>query len=91
MVNGRFIVPQTAPISNTAYTVRGSKVIKGYVISNDDQFSPDGNVGLHGQRGQCRQSDEPGDARAASDPDGRRRHLYAEFPGRLREHAAGRG
>jgi hypothetical protein len=44
MVNGRFIVPQTAPISNTAYTVRGNSVIKGYVISNDDQFSPDGKV-----------------------------------------------
>lgn len=44
MVNGRFIVPQTAPVSNTAYTVRGNSVIKGYVISNDDQFSADGNV-----------------------------------------------
>jgi hypothetical protein len=44
MVNGRFIVPQTAPISNTAYTVRGNSVIKGYVISNDDEFSADGNV-----------------------------------------------
>lgn len=44
MVNGRFVVPQTAPISNTAYTVRGNSVIKGYVISNDDQFSQDGKV-----------------------------------------------
>ena len=44
VVNGRFIVPQTAPISSTAYTLRGSKVIKGYLISNDDQFSADGNT-----------------------------------------------
>jgi hypothetical protein len=44
MVNGRFIVPQTAALSSTAYSVRGSSVIKGYVISDDDQFSPDGNV-----------------------------------------------
>jgi hypothetical protein len=44
MVNGRFIVPQTAPTSSTAYTIRGANVIKGYVISNDDQFSVDGNV-----------------------------------------------
>ena len=42
--NGRFIVPQVAPISNTAYTIRGSNVIKGYVVSDDDEFSPDGNV-----------------------------------------------
>ena len=45
MVNGRFIVPAgRADLSNTAYTVRGKNVIKGYVISEDDQFSPDGNV-----------------------------------------------
>ena len=44
MVNGRFAVPQTAPASSIAYTVRGSSVLKGYVISDDDQFSPDGNV-----------------------------------------------
>jgi hypothetical protein len=44
MVNGQFIVPQTAPISNLAYTVVGKNVIKGWVISNDDEFSPDGNV-----------------------------------------------
>jgi hypothetical protein len=44
MVNGRFVIPQTAPASSVAYTVRGSSVIKGYVISDDDQFSPDGNV-----------------------------------------------
>jgi hypothetical protein len=44
MVNGQFIVPQTAPISNLSYTVVGSNVIKGWVISNDDEFSPDGNV-----------------------------------------------
>ena len=44
IVNGRFIVPQTAPISNTAYTIRGGSVIKGYVVSNDDAFSADGNL-----------------------------------------------
>ena len=44
MVNGRFVVPQAAPVSGTAYTVRGNKVIKGYVVSADDQFSADGNV-----------------------------------------------
>ncbi len=44
MVNGRFIVPNADPISSVAYTVRGGSVIKGYVISNDDEFSVDGNV-----------------------------------------------
>ncbi|HXB32741.1 MAG TPA: hypothetical protein VNV35_04940 [Puia sp.] len=44
MVNGRFIVPQAAPVSNLAYTVRGANVIKGYVISANDEFSRDGNV-----------------------------------------------
>ena len=44
IVNGRFVVPQTAPVSNTAYTLRGGGVVKGYVVSADDQFSPDGNV-----------------------------------------------
>ena len=44
MVNGRFIVPRTAPQSNVAYTVRGANVTKGYVISADDEFSVDGNV-----------------------------------------------
>jgi len=44
IVNGRFVVPQAAPVSDTAYTVRGGGVVKGYVISADDQFSPDGNV-----------------------------------------------
>ena len=44
MTNGRFVVPQLAPTSATAYTVRGNRVIKGYVISDDDQFSPNGNV-----------------------------------------------
>jgi hypothetical protein len=42
IVNGRFVVPQNAPLSDTAYTIRGGGVIKGYVISADDQFSPDG-------------------------------------------------
>ncbi|HVH76575.1 MAG TPA: hypothetical protein VM755_16790 [Stellaceae bacterium] len=44
MVNGRFIVPRTAPLSNLAYTVSGGSVVKGYLISADDEFSPDGNV-----------------------------------------------
>ena len=44
IVNGRFVVPQTAPVSNTAYTLRGGGVVKGYVVSADDQFSPDGKV-----------------------------------------------
>ena len=44
MINGRFIVPKTEPISSLAYTVKGGSVIKGYVISNDDEFSADGNV-----------------------------------------------
>jgi hypothetical protein len=44
MVNGRFLVPMTAPISNLAYTVHGTNVVKGYVISNDDEFSVDGNT-----------------------------------------------
>jgi hypothetical protein len=44
MINSRFIVPKTAPISSLAYTVKGGSVIKGYVISNDDEFSADGNV-----------------------------------------------
>ncbi|MGH3578847.1 MAG: hypothetical protein ACRDU0_14990, partial [Mycobacterium sp.] len=44
MVNGRFVVPKAAPLSNVAYTVKGNSVTKGYVISGDDQFSADGNV-----------------------------------------------
>ena len=44
VVNGRFIVPGTAPVSSLAYTVHGTNVVKGYVISNDDQFSIDGNT-----------------------------------------------
>ena len=44
MINGRFIVPQAAPKSNVAYTVKSNTVTKGYVISGDDQFSVDGNV-----------------------------------------------
>ncbi|HZQ43465.1 MAG TPA: hypothetical protein VFA99_09440 [Acidobacteriaceae bacterium] len=47
MVAGRFIVPQAAPVSNLAYLVNVDKTgkgtaIKGYVVSADDQFSPDG-------------------------------------------------
>ena len=44
MVNGRFIVPMTAPVSSLAYTVNATNAVKGYVISNDDQFSADGNT-----------------------------------------------
>ena len=44
MVNGQFIVPGTAPVSSLAYTVVGGEVIKGYVISEDDEFSADGNT-----------------------------------------------
>ena len=44
MVNGRFFVPNAGPVSSDAYTVRGGNVIKGYVISSDDEFSVDGNV-----------------------------------------------
>jgi hypothetical protein len=47
MVAGRFIVPQADPLSNLAYRVSvdkngKGKAIKGYVISADDVFSPDG-------------------------------------------------
>jgi hypothetical protein len=44
IVSGRFILPRTPPLSNVAYTISGSSVVKGYVISNDDGFSPDGNL-----------------------------------------------
>jgi hypothetical protein len=44
MVNGRFIVPRAAPLSSLAYTVSGGRVIKGFLVSNDDQFSVDGNI-----------------------------------------------
>lgn len=42
MINGRFIVPRTAPLSNLTYTVNGATVTKGYVISANDQFTADG-------------------------------------------------
>jgi len=47
MVAGRFIVPQAAPLSSVSYLVNvdktgKGKAIKGYVVSGDDQFSPDG-------------------------------------------------
>ena len=44
MVNGRFVVPETAPQSNLAFTVHGASVVKGYLISSDDEFSVDGNT-----------------------------------------------
>ena len=37
-------MPRAAPLSHLAYTVRGGSVNKGYVISADDEFSPDGKV-----------------------------------------------
>ncbi len=47
MVAGRFIVPQADPLSDLAYRVSvdksgKGKAVKGYVISQDDVFSPDG-------------------------------------------------
>ena len=44
IVNGQFIIPNSLPVSNIAYTIKDGGVSKGYVISNDDQFSIDGNV-----------------------------------------------
>ena len=46
---GRFIVPQAAPLSNLAYRFAvdkkgNGKAVKGYVVSEDDQFSVDGKV-----------------------------------------------
>lgn len=49
VVAGRFIVPQAPPLSNLAYRVvvnsagKGT-ALKGYVVSEDDQFSSDGNA-----------------------------------------------
>jgi hypothetical protein len=47
MVAGRFIVPQAEPLSDLAYRVSvdktgKGKAVKGYVVSEDDVFSPDG-------------------------------------------------
>lgn len=49
VVAGRFIVPQAAPLSNLAYRYVVDKkgngqAVKGYVVSEDDQFSVDGKV-----------------------------------------------
>jgi hypothetical protein len=44
MVNGRFTVPSTTSASSIVYSVKGSKVTKGYLISGDNEFSPDGNT-----------------------------------------------
>jgi hypothetical protein len=43
MVNGHFTVPSTTAASSIVYSVKGSKVTKGYLISGDNEFSPDGN------------------------------------------------
>jgi hypothetical protein len=42
MVNGRFMVPRTDPVSDRIYTVRGGSVTRAFLLSNDDQFSADG-------------------------------------------------
>ena len=47
MIAGRFVVPRAAPLSNLAYRVNldkkgNGKAVSGYVVSGDDQFSPDG-------------------------------------------------
>ena len=44
VVNGRFVVPETAPASAITYVVAGSTVRRGYVLGTDDQFSTDGTV-----------------------------------------------
>ena len=45
MVNGRFIVPQASIRCRASRTrCAAGNVIKGYVISADDEFSVDGNV-----------------------------------------------
>ncbi len=49
MMAGRFIVPQAAPLSDLAFQVNldksgKGKAVKGYVVSEDDVFSPDGKV-----------------------------------------------
>jgi hypothetical protein len=44
MANGHFTVPSTTAASNIVYSVKGSKVTKGYVISGDNEFSADGNT-----------------------------------------------
>jgi hypothetical protein len=44
IVNGRFIVPGTPPLSSVAYTIGGGHVTKGYVLPTDDQFTADGKV-----------------------------------------------
>ena len=85
MVNGRFIVPQADRVSNVAYTVRGGNVIKGYVISADDEFSVDGNVvytvnavNVVKATNQATLSGR----RAESDADGGRAHLHARHGAR---------
>jgi hypothetical protein len=44
MVNGRFTVPSTTAASSVVYSVKGSHVTKGYLISGDNEFTPDGNT-----------------------------------------------
>ncbi len=44
MVNNRFTVPSTTSVSDIVYSINGSRVTKGYVISGDNEFSADGNT-----------------------------------------------
>ncbi len=44
MVNGHFTVPPTTAASSVVYTVKGANVTKGYQLSGDNEFSPDGNT-----------------------------------------------
>jgi hypothetical protein len=49
IVAQRFIVPQAAPLSNLAYRLNldakgNGQALKGYVVSEDDQFTADGNA-----------------------------------------------
>ena len=91
MVNGRFIVPQTAPIRTSPTRCAAASVIKGYVISNDDQFSADGNIVYTVNAVNVVKADEPGDAQPDPTLTAGAAHLHAELAGRLRQHAAGRG
>src|SRR6202041_1053752 len=37
-------VPSTTAAASVIYTVKGSNVTKGYLVSGDNEFSPDGNT-----------------------------------------------
>lgn len=40
----QFVIPRPDPLSDVIYTLNSENVTKGYVISNDDEFSADGNA-----------------------------------------------